>query len=387
MTTAYLSPRAKLALRKEGDGWSALTYEKCNSGWQPVSPSMLWSLQNYDDFATIHVSSDDELKHRLIDAVDESEAVDLTLMLLDGRLPDSTRLLAAEELEEVVRYAEIRERLEFLFATQPLPEDAFLDSACTIAAKTCPAATEFLNWLTTNQENISASHRAWKAAWDGLSLDARVGKSVRAAFLQLGVFRDVAVTFRTPGGPTTSLMKWAGNQALKLRCPQAVGVLKAWLQPASHSKAFASRFAIEESAEDDEAGIDLPAYPSAVGGRRGGRMRAHEAKAKVDRMIDHLYGLMAKRHLAAAADAIDQLVDFQCQNDGHGAYAAQSLCKLAGYAEELGLARIEDDLTRRAVELAPRDAIALSQRGHSLKRQGKFIEAIAACNAAIAFAP
>ena len=108
MMTAYLSPRAKLALRQEGDAWSALSYETLDSGWQPVRSDTIWWLRNCDDFATIECETDEELRDLLIDAVDESEAVDLTLMLLDGSLPDETRHLAAEELEEVVIHPEIR---------------------------------------------------------------------------------------------------------------------------------------------------------------------------------------------------------------------------------------------------------------------------------------
>jgi hypothetical protein len=151
---AIVSGRACSAfLRRGEETWGRLRYETPNLE-EPCS-----------QYEMEHILSETEALTALFDAVDITEAVDLTLWLLDDTLSEATRQSAAEELDELLAYEEIRNSWEGIFYARPLADgtDTTTPQRLALAANAIHVAN-CLEELTTSQHAIRAVRRAAEAA-------------------------------------------------------------------------------------------------------------------------------------------------------------------------------------------------------------------------------
>ncbi len=205
---AVVSGRACSAfLRRGEETWGRLRYETPDVE-EPCSQLELeFALQGCADVMTLDVPSEAEALTALFDAVDLTEGVDLTVWLLDGTLSDETRRSVAEELDELLAYAEIREAWEGVFYARPLAEGADVAGARRIAsAVSATHVAECLESLAAAQPGIREVRRAADDATlkiGGATDDARQ----REGFcVREGVYRDlVREWMRTNGNMAGSI--------------------------------------------------------------------------------------------------------------------------------------------------------------------------------------
>jgi tetratricopeptide (TPR) repeat protein len=334
--------------------------------------------------ATAWLSAHEELRWHSADSIAEveqalslysrrREALDLALICLDEDLSLELRDEAQQELETLLTDPAVADWLADLFHARPLPASAAINAAlgqaCTAQRK------QLLNWLEPvirHQSAIADSWAAWSAIPDKLFQAAGGRQTVLDLALEKGLF----------AGTVGLLVEGKSDDAKfeALLCLQGVPgyrqIVEAWLGSFAAARNPAHAEAVAWESEEQEEG------PSIV------KQRRFYDRAKVLRNVEEqknrIIGLMRSRQWERLPLLIDGLLDYQRRHGG-GVYAAKSLCDLATEAKALGRYSVQLDLTERAVEQNPEDGWAWTQYGDALLNNGQMGKALRAYENSVAF--
>jgi calcineurin-like phosphoesterase family protein len=138
-------------------------------------------------------------------AVCREEALDVSLLLLDGELPDEIRTQAAEDLDECLAVPRALDSLEAVLYAAPLPEMADLPGALRCAQNHEQSVLPFLLCLKAQQPAIRAVRQAWEALPEQFFGDADERRDAMTMCLRAGLFRDAARAL-AEGGSLGSLV-------------------------------------------------------------------------------------------------------------------------------------------------------------------------------------
>ena len=105
---AYISGRYDTAVVKNNDTWHTVTYGSETLVNEVSSEVAVALVGQIGDGTTITVESFATAQERLEELVDQTEALDLFLIILSDQYSFKTRRSAVEELEELLQYDEIR---------------------------------------------------------------------------------------------------------------------------------------------------------------------------------------------------------------------------------------------------------------------------------------
>ena len=393
---AVVSGRACSAfLRRDEETWVRLRYETPDVE-EPCSQFELeYALQGCADVMTLEVPSEAEARTALFDAVDLTEGVDLTVWLLDGTLSDETRMSVAEELDELLAYAEIREAWEGVFYARPLAEGTDVAGALRIALAVSAAhVTRCLETLAAAQPAIREVRQAADEATLKIGSATDDARRREGFCVREGVYRDFAREWlEAKGDVSKARFRWATSSAFRaegivdwVTWLNALGAgLNAWgagLGGAPKVRTQASR--------GTEIDIDEESASGARGkGFRGRRSVDRGAlKQKVDSQKQAALAALDRREVARAEQIVEQLIEFQLGFSGTSnaaVFAAMSLCDLAQRAYKLGFLKQQYDWAHRAVQLVPDDGWAWAQLGHALRLVCDYDEALEAYRRSIYF--
>ncbi|WP_165735416.1 tetratricopeptide repeat protein [Pseudoalteromonas sp. C8] len=109
---------------------------------------------------------------------------------------------------------------------------------------------------------------------------------------------------------------------------------------------------------------------------RKSTISSSEAKVGVDKQIRSVYLLMRSSKHEEAKTAVETLVASQLHNDGHGKYAALSLCSLSEYAKKLQFFDLQYLWAVRATEVAPDDYRTYGHAGDASLHLERFEDAL-----------
>jgi len=369
MSQALVSGRAAMAFIRESDEkWLLLRYEKPDNPVPCPRSEVARHLNGCNDVQQLANADLDGVRDSLFDAVDLTEATDLTLWLLDDRLSDETRAAASSDLDELLGYSELREMWTAVFWARPLPARADLGRAIAIARSVNAArVTECLSDLQAGQTAISAV----RLAWDRLSREPEYfGESAReieAMCIRNGIFREFAIAHRD-GRLDDALFRWAPDPEARRRCPKWVNACNAWKQALSSRPVAARTKPFAEPVEVFEDDEDGPRQ------KQKGYDRAEILK-KIKSQKQLILKCLDQGDENRAARLVDELVAYQLEYGGPS-FAAKSLCDLAQRAYERDLVEIHRRLSERSVELDDSDGWAWTQYGHALRLSGEYEKAL-----------
>jgi hypothetical protein len=157
-------------------------------------------------------------------------ALDLTLISLDAELEDDIRTDALEDLEELLADSTTAVRVESVFYSKPLPEDADLPGALNLCdPETLSTIFGFLRRLEEHQPSIaSVSH-----AWEIIPTRTFGGQENRETFEHIAVKEGLFHSLATldPAASVPAFLLKAGLNPSVQRLPNHRQVLQAWTAP------------------------------------------------------------------------------------------------------------------------------------------------------------
>lgn len=255
---AVISGQARVALLWEGDRLSSL---HSRSGKTPVERSprdIPYLLGDANDLRFLAGIDEDHAVAALAQAVDEENALHLTLLLLDPTLRPDTRRDASLELEELLAAPTIRGFLERIFWSRPLPREADLPGALAQKAGTTDAVGGFLRELVALQMPIAEVVAAWQSIPEEILEPVGRGAAQTVA-VESGLFRNLVLNLHERHSIDRFLRHSLLEPSLK-RLANHREILSAWVKPLRQSRnpsAYSMNEArpwVEEVAEGPEDG-------------------------------------------------------------------------------------------------------------------------------------
>ena len=378
---AVVSGRACVAVLIDGDTHHSIHYDDMDQlvPRQPEELSLLLGGVRDLDWLDDVVSAD-EVRDRLVDAVDETEALDLALYLCDDRLSLATHQAAAEEFNDLVAYPEIAEALEKIFFARPLPESTDLRPGLNVCvANHYDHAEAFLLKLLDHQPAIHSVRLAWEAV-PRERFETESVKQVEAACVRHGVFRELVLEFAETENVLKAQMRFSSEPRMRHEIPTITGILNDWTRlirgSSTSPKASTRDWARED--EYDEQPMEK--------GKHHRRKSIDRAKTLeiVQHQKERILTAMRQSEIERVLQLVDQLVDYQ-RRSGGAKFACLSLCDLAIEAQELNLFELQCALTKQSTQLKADDGWSWSQYGKALLNLGRFQDSLAAYGQSIDF--
>ncbi|HQX52684.1 MAG TPA: tetratricopeptide repeat protein [Planctomycetaceae bacterium] len=376
---AVLSGRAAVALLNEGDVWQSMTYEAPEQLTPCHAAEAHVLLRNTHDLIWLDDVSIDEVRDRLADVVDTTEALDCVLYLLDGSLQPATRDAVALEFEELAIWPEIVEQVESVLLACPLPASADIAGAIDACTRTeSHAAAELFRQWQSLQPTVSAIFDAWLQIPIGRFGNTEQRIVAHGHFIKHDIFPVIARTELEVSRLTTVQFGLASNTKLKLDVPGAVGIINDWLRLLRGSQ---REFEFAEVADD----LDAASAEKDEGTPKKRRsIDRGRVKANVDGTKRLIVEALRANHTDRAMALTQELISYQLGNDGKR-LIGKSLCDLAMEAQQLGNDTLQLWFTTEAVQRVPDDGWAWAQHGKSLLNVGQFSKADAAFQNSIDF--
>jgi CheY-like chemotaxis protein len=144
---------------------------------------------------------------RLEHAVCREEALDVSVLLLDGELTEAIRTQAAADLEECLAAPGAIDSLEAVLYAAPLPATADLPGALRCAQNQVQSVLPFLRRLEAQQPAIRLTRHAWEALPESLFAGADERRDALTMCLRAGLFRDVARALAESRSPGSHVMQ------------------------------------------------------------------------------------------------------------------------------------------------------------------------------------
>ena len=377
---AVLSGRAAVAILNEGDSWHSMTYEESELLMPCHAAQAKTLLRNAHDLIWLEDVSVEDVRDRLADVVDSTEALDCVLYLLDGRLQPETRDAVALEFEELAAWPEIVEEVESVLLARPLPASADLDGAIAACERMdARAATQLFRHWHSLQPTVQAVYDAWLQIPVARFGDTTQQTVAQGHFIKHGIFAALVRTDLQPSPLTTFQFSSSANAQLKHDVPGAVGVINDWLRILKGQRHFVDHVAVAEYADfcfDSEVEQRAPKH------RRS--FDRTEVKHNVDKQKRLIVDAIRSNDSQRAKRIAEELIQYQLANDGKR-LVGKSLCALAMDAQQFGHSQMQHWLTARAVECVPDDSWSWAQHGKSLLNLRQFVDAETAFRNAVDF--
>jgi tetratricopeptide (TPR) repeat protein len=392
MMRALISGQAGMAVLLEEEPLYAVAFDAPDE----VIPCRVWSDVRVLFAGAEDVTEMDTATHEsAIEALDlawaKDRAMQLTLVLLDSKANEDTRKDAAECVTELFEFAGVEEFVANRLFASPMPKDqSDLSGAIELAGEIGETSLQALLLAIRNaQPRIIRLRKLWNDLPSGLfqdgksdAVDAKVEKlRVESVLILIGVFRRLAQASPTE---TMPIVRWCTSATSEHRISRRI--ITEWLREltATGRVATEDRFISDEREDEDKARI-----PRGRQGTKDRRQRqAHEkgfAENLLERALREVEGIVTlwdEGQEEQAEDYLQELIARQLETDSIDP-AVKSLCNLAIKAKERGRFQLQLRLTEWAYELAPREALAMSQRADALLCLGQFEKALAGYDQAV----
>jgi hypothetical protein len=217
---AIVSGRARVAfLRRGEDAWGMVRYEGADVEVPCRTAEVNHRLSGCGDVRQIDDADEDAVRRTLYEAVNLTEAVDLSLWLLDDTLSDSIRYDAARELHGFLASSLFLNEWESVFFASPLPAVAAVKNAIRCArAAGASCVVSAIEDLENHREAIQAVHTAFQSAM--ASADEATKAGALRESLRSSVFPELARIWLEGGGPRLRIED--SRKMLESRIPDGI---------------------------------------------------------------------------------------------------------------------------------------------------------------------
>ena len=312
----------------------------------------------------VSVTGVDDAREQLRRAYLCEESLDLALILLDSDLSETTRKEAALNLNSSLLDWQVRSWLEGVLYGAPLPSEADIEGAHSMADhEECRAVSALLSQLSHLQDVIQRAHVAWTSVCVRvLPPSARQEATVLAG--RRGVFRHLVHALE---GSEPGQFRFAALQALQPLHDhrRLVEELTLELQLIRRHRRPIEPLPVEEDAppiKPNENPKDSQSFSF-------DRTAVFE---NIKRQKEAIVRQMRLGRLDLVHRYVAELVDYQLPLDHRGEKTSMSLCDLAMEAKALDLFEFQLELATRAVSVRYQDGWAWAQVADALSMLNRF---------------
>jgi len=228
---AVISGRAGKALLLDGDSLESFDADDPSKLVPRRQADLHYLFGESQDLRIIEDSDLESITREFKNDCDSNLALDLTLISLDGELPDDIRKEAIEGVDELLADHRVVEQLENILYARPVPEDADLSGALKLCDRA--GSSRVLAVLKTFEEYQPLIREVCEA-WDIIPVQIFGGYERQAEFqhavVREGFFRAVVVTRETQAAISMFLFEAGLNPYLK-QLPNYRQVLQRWVAP------------------------------------------------------------------------------------------------------------------------------------------------------------
>jgi hypothetical protein len=171
-----------------------------------------------------------EVAQRLEAAAVQADALHLALILLDPELPHDVRRDAADELAELLEIEDVREHVEGVLLSHPLPREADPTGALYCCPGRAAASRKLLLRLQSLQSKVHDVFLAWERISVRTFGEERDRAFALATAVREGFFRQ-AVLLRAERKPVDELLSEALRNPAFSRARNHREILREWLEP------------------------------------------------------------------------------------------------------------------------------------------------------------
>lgn len=363
---AFISGRHDTAVVRSNDSWHTVTYgdEVPVDGVSQEAAIAL--VGQIGDMQPITVESVANAQERLEQLVDQTEALDLFLILLNAEYSSETRKSSVEELEELLQYDEIRDHMQNILSASPLPTQADVDKAWSMVTPNGLTA-KFLKTIVNLQPVITRVRNAWHAIDPSEIKSGHSKADVQRVMAQQGLFRvlvdDVSEQRRT-------LTKY------KFAVLQNDTIKELVTNPASFVNQFADILGhVRVTKSDFQSGPEIDTKkPFSAASKHQHPMAARDsAISQVERISELFCGEQTEQ----AEKMLAELTTEQKQYPDGESHLVKSLCNIAQAVSKRGLSDISLSCLNQALQYRTGiDARLLQQLGHELRQIREYEKAL-----------
>jgi tetratricopeptide (TPR) repeat protein len=379
MMDAIISGRAGVAVIVDGEEMGLIRAEAPDeiiSGY-PGNIGLL--LGDARDIEIVEDVEKARVEQLLLRAQEREDALDMTLILLDGSLSEDVRAEAAEVLEDLLGDSYVVEKLERVLYARELPKGADLEGGIRCCRlKQAKRAGSFLLKLGERQGYIKA---VWNG-WNGIALARFATEQERSDFylvaVREGLVRRLVEKGAKGEGIDGFIFEAIGNPAVQAFANYR-DIVRDWAGAFNaESKAVLVAERIADTKEQDRK-------------HDGRKPRRHRPKAdeilqKVELRKGFIVKTMKGRRVGRVMKYVEDLIKYQ-QENGENKHICKSLCDLAMEAKDLDMHALQLELVERALDFEREDRWALVQYGDALKGLNRLPEALDAYDKVISEHP
>ena len=375
---AVISGRSGVAIISHQGNLLSLNLDAPDKLIPRQSHEIKFLLGDANDLEFVEDTNHEQLKRRLKSSYQAAYALDLMLFVLDSELSAETRSEAASELEHLLAEPAISNHLESVLYAHPLPQDADLAGAFHHSEMTQAARTiAWLQELERLQPIIARSFSAWESLPLDIFGNSEQKKDFQRLAVRLGLFRSLVQAIEQQKDVNTVLIDAGLNREISQKHNHRQ-ILQQWLAPFRSATSTQTIRPERESAHKESAK------------KKGKQKKASKSydRAQVLQNVQNtkarILEFMRKRDFARVGNLIEELLEYHQQYGGQQ-YAVRSLCDLAMEAKNLGLHKLQLELTQRSVGLKVDDGWSWAQYGDALLIANQLDEAMKAYENALSF--
>jgi tetratricopeptide (TPR) repeat protein len=318
-----------------------------------------------------------DVVRRLREAVDGDMALYLTLMLFEDDTGQDIKVEAVFELEELLKRDCVLTYVQNVLFSHALPDSANREQAipCCKPDET-PRALEFIERLLQLQPTIENVRAAWERIPVELFDSEEYTAHCRAVFVRQGLFR--ALTLTIAQGESLGEFRYESLLNPEIRkVRNHAQILSGWAAPFREAGVGTLRYKVEAETVDGRQEEDSWNTATNPDKPRRKSIDRKAVLAKVEIQKRQIVDAMRRRNFERVDTYTNVLVKYNMENGGPE-YAAKTLCDLAMSAKQLGLLRLQLELSERSTRLMPEDPQTWTQYADALLGLNRLPDALEA---------
>lgn len=330
----------------------------------------------------------EELQEALVAEKRRADALFLCLAFLDEELSLSTRVLIAEQADEILSDTCTKDFVLTRILSWPLPTESMANRHSFMrVARSFDTLAEVLQEVFRLQPDLQEVASRWRDAAAEVGLAENHLLNLRSDLIDCGFFRSVlnGLAARDPHVINSIIVSQLLSAALLPEERALFLEFQKRLQSATGSqrasnKGRTRRLFIHANENPSRQPVEAPFRPALedrTPATSQDNLDAFQAKSRVDRQIQGIKDMLLLDRLPLAEKYVRELMRFQLARDEQG-YAVMSLCNLTKIALEANQFDFANELVNYAIELGPTDPVPFSERAEVFKRRGQFAAALAA---------
>lgn len=314
---AVISVRARIALLVDGERLSSISIDNPDVETPRVPDEFRYLFGEAKDLQCIDNIDRDQVAPRLLEAVENDNALFVANTLLEGELPDDIRHEAATELEEFLAETNAGEYIESVLYAEPRTGGADIAGALRIChGVEAVLSRDFVAKLRDRQPAIRSVHDSFLKLPEALFSSEDVRARYRNILTGERLYRALVEQITAAEPVEMFLLEALGNSRVA-ELPRHRDVLTAWLADFNLGDKANSALSISARGGDPER--------KSTGGRTPGHRSAGQENSGITEKLEQSQALYG-----AIADALSELraLAGECAEadwDGYGAIGIHPL--------------------------------------------------------------